>query len=404
MAELPLLDPLDQRILGSLMEKERTVSATYPLTLNALRTACNQTSSRDPVSDYSEPDIEHALSSLKLRRLVRFDHSARGSRTMKYHQRLVEAIELDPDERAILTVLLLRGANAPGELRTRTERLHPFTDRGAVEACLARMAARPQPLVRELPRQAGQHDARWIHLLGPVNADDDAGGPPGDAVAPQHTLPDGPERDLRVVSAYETVAATYADNLLTELNDKPFDRWLLERVARLAAPGPVADVGCGPGHVADFLASSGVEVTGFDLAPGMVDEARRRFPHLTLEVADLLALPAPPTGPGWSAITAWYALCHLAPAEIPDAIRALARALRPGGTLAIAVHAGSEVRHFTDWWGHEVDLHFVFHDPHAVRTAMQGAGLIGLEWYLRSSLAEVEVETERLYVLGHRDG
>ena len=91
-----------------------------------------------------------------------------GRRTLKYHQILDERLGLDPDERALLTVLLLRGAQAPGELRTRTERLHAFADRGEVEACLRRMAGRPEPLVRELERRPGQQDRRWVHLLGPV--------------------------------------------------------------------------------------------------------------------------------------------------------------------------------------------------------------------------------------------
>ena len=91
-----------------------------------------------------------------------------GRRTLKYHQTLDEQLGLEPDERALLTVLLLRGAQAPGELRTRTERLHGFADRGEVEACLRRMASRSEPLVRELERRPGQQDARWVHLLGPV--------------------------------------------------------------------------------------------------------------------------------------------------------------------------------------------------------------------------------------------
>ena len=92
----------------------------------------------------------------------------KGRRTLKYHQLLSEVLELNDAERALVTVLLLRGAQAPGELRTRTDRLHAFADRGEVEVVLGDLAARPEPLVRELPRQRGQHDTRWVHLLGDV--------------------------------------------------------------------------------------------------------------------------------------------------------------------------------------------------------------------------------------------
>src|SRR4051794_12674372 len=117
------LSAVDQRVLGSLLEKQRTVPASYPMTLNALQTACNQTSSRDPVVDYDQTLLQETLRSLKDRGLVRIVWADRGPRTLKYHQLLDERLMLGDAERALLTVLLLRGAQAPGELRTRTERL-----------------------------------------------------------------------------------------------------------------------------------------------------------------------------------------------------------------------------------------------------------------------------------------
>ncbi|MBJ7529478.1 MAG: DUF480 domain-containing protein, partial [Nocardioides sp.] len=120
------LSPEEQRVLGALLEKQVTVPASYPLSLNALRTACNQTSSRDPVVAYDEQQVEQVARGLKDRGLVRIVWSDSGRRTLKYHQVLEEELDLEPDERALLTVLLLRGVQAPGELRTRTERLHPF--------------------------------------------------------------------------------------------------------------------------------------------------------------------------------------------------------------------------------------------------------------------------------------
>jgi uncharacterized protein len=122
VSELPVLEPEDQRILGSLMEKQATVPASYPLTANALRAACNQTSNREPVVDFDQQTVERTARSLKERGLLRIVWSDTGRRTLKYHQALDEQLGLAPDERALLTVLLLRGAQAPGELRTRTER------------------------------------------------------------------------------------------------------------------------------------------------------------------------------------------------------------------------------------------------------------------------------------------
>ncbi len=161
-----MLDAEEQRLLGSLLEKQRTVPASYPLTLSSLRSACNQTSSRDPIVDYDEQTVEQVGRRLKDRGLLRIVWSDSGRRTLKYHQVLDETLGLDDEERAVVTVLLLRGPQAPGELKTRTERLHPFADRGAVETVLRAMAERG--LVVELPRQAGQHDNRWAHCLGEV--------------------------------------------------------------------------------------------------------------------------------------------------------------------------------------------------------------------------------------------
>jgi uncharacterized protein YceH (UPF0502 family) len=393
------LDAVDQRVLGALLEKQRTVPATYPMTLNALRSACNQTSSRDPVTDYDEPMLQERLKDLKERGLVRIVWADRGPRTLKYHQLLDEKLPLDEAERALLTVLLLRGPQAPGELRTRTERLHAFADRGEVEQVLRRMAAGADPLVHELPRRPGQHDARWVHLLGPVE-DDHVAGPAPTGVDREGVLAEGSAaRDAKVRATYDAVATAYADRLAAELDRKPFDRWLLERLAALADGRPVVDVGTGPGHVAAYLAAAGADASGVDLSPGMVEEARRRFPDLRFSVGDLTGLLRPPAASGWGAITAWYALVHLAGSELAPAIGSLARVLAPGGWLALALHAGAEVHHADELMGEPVDVDFVLHDPEAVVAAMRAAGLVDVEWYLRGPL-EGEVETDRVYVLG----
>lgn len=408
------LDPVQQRVVGALLEKELTVPASYPMTLNALRTACNQSSSRSPVVDYDDRTILDAIDDLKALGLARMVHASHGSRTVKYRQAFDEVIPMEPDERAVLTVLLLRGPTAAGELKTRSERLHRFADREAAEACLARLRDRDVPLVEELPRQAGQHDPRWIHLLGPVDvsaaADRSSVRSAGAAPAgpgPEVTegvLAAGPlEREARVVRAYDAVAYAYAAALLDELDTKPLDRWLLERLAVLADGGPVADAGCGPGQVGFHLAAAGADVTGFDLSPGMVEIARTSFPELAFEVADLTALPAPTRGAdGWAGIAAWYSLVHLAGSELRPAVALLTAALRPGGWLAFAVHLGPELRHVDELFGVAVDVDFVLHDQAQVLDAVTTAGLVDVEWYRRGPYPSGEVETERLYVLARR--
>lgn len=402
---LPELDPIEQRVLGSLLEKEMTVPGSYPLSLNALRTACNQTSSRDPATAYDEQLVEETARALKQRELLRIVWSDTGRRTLKYHQTLTERLGLADDERALVTVLLLRGAQAPGALRSRTERLHAFADREAVEATLLRMAARDEPLVRELPRRAGQHDNRWVHLLGPV----DTGDAPlvtEPAVDRDVVLAAGPAaRDARVRGSYDEVAAAYAERLSSELVDGlPFETWLLDRVAAHAGTEPVVEVGCGPGHVTAYLAEAGLDAHGVDLSPGMVAEARRRFPDGSYEVGDLRRLMRPTTYDGWAAVLAWYSLIHSAASELPDAVAALVRPIRPGGWLVLALHAGAEVHHLEEWFGHDVDLDLVLHDPTEVRAVVEAAGLVDLEWYHRGPVAGRGETTERFYLLARKPG
>jgi uncharacterized protein YceH (UPF0502 family) len=361
------------------------------MTLNGVRTACNQTSGRDPVMSLGEFEVQAGLDRLRAQGLTRVIHPSHGARTPKHRQVLDEVLGLDPGERAIVTLLLLRGPQTPGELRSRADRLHDFASLEQVTAALHMLSVRDEPLVEELPRQPGQKETRWIHLLGeggerpapPQSADD----------AP---FPTGESRDAMVVAAYDAVAADYAIEFVDELDRKPFDRWLLERVAALA-DGPLADVGCGPGQTTAQLAMAGADVTGFDLSPGMVAEAARRFPELRFEVADLTALPPRE----WAAITSWYSLVHLGPADLPGAIEALAGSLRPGGLLALGLHEGEDRRHLDEWWGHQVDLHFSFHRREAVLAALESAGFAEVEWYLRGPTGPEA--TTRLYCLARRD-
>jgi uncharacterized protein YceH (UPF0502 family) len=156
-------DPVEIRVLGCLIEKQRTTPDTYPLSLNALRLACNQATSRDPVVDYDEPTIRQALERLSFKRWVRLA-SGPGSRAAKYRHLLEDALELGDPELSLLAVLMLRGPQTPGELKQRAERLHEFAP-GEVEETLERLAGRE--LVTRLKRRRGEKGERYAQLLGP---------------------------------------------------------------------------------------------------------------------------------------------------------------------------------------------------------------------------------------------
>ena len=157
------LTPQEIRVLGALVEKQHTTPDQYPLTLNALRLACNQSTNRDPVVDYDELTIRQALERLSRRRWVRLASGA-GSRATKYRHLLDEALGLSDPEISVLAVLMLRGPQTPGELRARADRLHRFAGQDELRATLERIAARD--LVQSMGRQPGQKEERYVHLLG----------------------------------------------------------------------------------------------------------------------------------------------------------------------------------------------------------------------------------------------
>jgi uncharacterized protein len=158
--DLSGLSAIEVRVLGCLLEKQRTTPEQYPLSLNALRLACNQSTNRDPVVAYDEATIRDALHRLERRKLVRF---ASGSRAAKYRHLLEEVLPLQEGERAVLTVLLLRGPQTPGELKQRTERMHPFAGLADVHEALDSLIGRE--LARRLDRRPGQKEERYKQLM-----------------------------------------------------------------------------------------------------------------------------------------------------------------------------------------------------------------------------------------------
>ena len=259
-----------------------------------------------------------------------------GPRTLKYHQVLDERLGLRPDERALLTVLLLRGPQAPGELRTRTDRLHPFADRSDVEEVLRRMAAptdeRPTPLVRELERRPGQQDRRWVHLLGPVEDEAGAPVPPRSARRPRERAGGGCRRagrqgpgDVRRRGGDVRRAPRRRARPASRSTAGCSTAWRGWPTA-----GRSSTCGTGPGHVAAYLAAAGADVSGVDLSPRMVEEARTRFPGSTSPSATSPACCDRRRRPAGGPCTAWYALVHLAGSELAPAVASLARVLVPG--------------------------------------------------------------------------
>jgi uncharacterized protein len=164
------LTPVETRILGCLLEKERITPESYPLTLNALVAACNQSTNREPVVGYDERTVEQGIDGLRHKQLAMVVHTA-GARVPKYRHRMPDQYELSPQETALLCVLMLRGPQTPGELRSRAERLGGPAALSEVEALLEGLARGDAPLVQSLPPRPGQKEQRYVQLLsGPFQA------------------------------------------------------------------------------------------------------------------------------------------------------------------------------------------------------------------------------------------
>jgi uncharacterized protein len=160
-----ILNDFELRVLGALVEKQISTPDYYPITLNALTNACNQKNHRDPVVSFNEADVERAIESLRGKQLA-FLFDGAVARVPKFGHTFPKAYHLDPAETAIMCVLMLRGPQTPGELRSRTPHLHNFESLAAVEETLQRLSAREEPLVIKLPRAPGTKESRFAHLLG----------------------------------------------------------------------------------------------------------------------------------------------------------------------------------------------------------------------------------------------
>jgi uncharacterized protein YceH (UPF0502 family) len=196
------LSNVEVRVLGSLVEKEITTPEYYPLSLNALLNACNQKSNREPVMTLDEDAVRSAIRSLNDQGLTRY--ASTDSRVGKYEHRLNETFNFHRHEIALLCVLLLRGPQTPGELRTRTERMYAFEDLESLQNALNLLAKREPPLVKVLPRQPGTKESRYIHLLSPLPQI--ASGEDG-----RHDEPATPPHDDKILAMKKEIAELKAE-------------------------------------------------------------------------------------------------------------------------------------------------------------------------------------------------
>jgi len=200
--------------------------------------------------------------------------------------------------------------------------------------------------------------------------------------------------------SYDTVAEEYTTRLHAELEGKPLDRALLTALLEQTEPGSaIGDLGCGPGHVAAWLAQKGARTVGIDLSAGMVEAGRSRFPEVEFRQGDLLELPA--KDGEFGSLVALYTVIHLEPGELRYAFEEMERVLRPEGLLLLSFHVGEEVRHLDEWWGHSVDVDFRFLDPGRLTDLLASVGFT-VEMQLERTHYAHEAETRRAYLLARR--
>ena len=201
--------------------------------------------------------------------------------------------------------------------------------------------------------------------------------------------------------SYSRVAEEYATRIFAELQHKPLDRQLLNRLAeRTRGRGQVCDLGCGPGQVARYLSEQGVTVMGLDAAAGMIAQAQQLNPGIPFVQGDMLALDVPDSA--WAGIAAFYSLIHIHRQQLHHVLTELNRVLQPGGLLLVSFHIGSETLHLTEWWEQLVDLDFHFFQPAEMAHFLEQAGFVLEETMEREPYPEVEHPSRRCYILARK--
>jgi SAM-dependent methyltransferase len=207
------------------------------------------------------------------------------------------------------------------------------------------------------------------------------------------------ERVMNVRASYDSAADAYADHLFTELEQKPLDRHLLNRFAEaVAGRGLVADLGCGPGHVAKYLHDKGVTMLGVDISPEMIRRAKEMIPAVDFRVGDMKSLDLPDES--LAGIVAFYSIVHSERSELDAVFREFRRLLANGGTILLAFHIGDTVTHVEELWGQAVDLDFRFHTPAEVVSDLRAANILVSEITERDAYADAEYPSRRCYLFG----
>ena len=202
-------------------------------------------------------------------------------------------------------------------------------------------------------------------------------------------------------AGYDAVSREYAERFKDEMDDKPFDRDCLDRLAReVGDMGPICDLGCGPGQIARYLHRQGVKTLGVDLSTKMVEEARRLNPEIHFHQGDMLSLPDKVNS--WGGIAAFYCILHIPREQVVDALREMKRVLKPGGPLLVTFHIGQEIKHLDVWWEKPVNLDFAFYLPYEMERWLKEAGFELVETLIREPNPDVEVATQRAYVLARK--
>jgi len=217
----------------------------------------------------------------------------------------------------------------------------------------------------------------------------------------------------RVRDSYDRVAERYADEIGNELAGKPVDRALLRSLTELVSTmdgsngsGYVADLGCGPGHIAAYLAAQGQPTTAVDISPAMVEVGRKRYPDVQFRTGSLLALPV--TDGELCGAVAFYSIIHLAAEHRAPAYAEMARVIRPGGWLLVSFHVSlaghdtGEIMHVEEWWGEQVDLDFYFLEPAEVVAGLETAGFQVMARTDREPWPGAELPSKRSYLLCRR--
>jgi SAM-dependent methyltransferase len=202
-------------------------------------------------------------------------------------------------------------------------------------------------------------------------------------------------------NGYDTVASEYAEKFKDEMDDKPFDRDCLDRLAREVGDlGPICDMGCGPGQIARYLHRQDVKTLGVDLSPKMVSEAGRLNPEIHFHQGNMLSLPD--TDNSWGGIAAFYCIIHIPREQIVDALREMKRVLKPGGVLLVTFHIGSEIKHVDEWWEKPVNLDFAFYQPSEMEAWLKDVGFELEETLVREPNPEVEYASRRAYLFARK--